>query len=996
MYIFFNSLVPSVQNGKTPLILSKYTDNYECVTVDLNKGDDSINLDNKLKSDTSFTNINHTKVETNNELLTFCEKGDKEKVRLLLTNTNININYQDDKGYSALHYACDEGNLKICKMLLEKGINVHLKTSKNQTALHLASKNGFFDISKLLIEYGAEINVLDSDKNLPIHLCAKINHNELLTYFLERYNGIDCKNILGQTPFDLLNADTKKLMIKYKKKKEKKNITLIKIRNVNKNQTNELVKGFDKSKRLLSPNNYRTNYTQSQNSSNNKLIHSMQVKNKTNKNDKNNLTKQQSKVLSSYKTNSVKTEQIKNNIIKRNSIKSNQLKKIMTNVLSSNTNKSQNKLKSGKEITKKYISNFPKCLNTVSSPENKNISGLANKFGFKKEEHTPQKFKEETDKTKNTLTNRAISLSKQKSDIKKTISLPRFIEKNEKKKITLNKNQKKGITNNNSNKNINTNESPDTIKKKSQRILNESCQINLDDSIDDINEKKNYFTKSQSKKVFYTDSNKQNTDRPLHNKKFEFNLGKLATQNKKDSKINIDLKCYNSKNTLNTLSKKMKSKQEFNKIKMINESKKNSKKTKKLNIPNYNKKELKTNKNHKKSEINSFNELDEDDKETSNNKMKVIDLILDEDSKKMKIEDLNSEDENETKENHNYTSNEQNIKSLISVSSSSSANLSSSQNQSNQIKKVGPSSFECLGLLGEGSFGEVYLVEMKDNHKKFAMKVLDKEQIMSQNIFKYAMTERNVLSITSHPFIVKLNYAFQTSEKLFLLLDYCPNGDLARQLEFQKNFSEDKAKFYLCEIILAIGDLHEKDIIFRDLKPDNVVLNEEGHALLTDFGLSREGVNNPNKAQSFCGSIAYLAPEMINRTGHGKSVDWYLVGVLFYEMLVGAPPFFTSNKNQIFKNIKKGELNIPSFISPKAAILLRQLLKKNPNERLGAKGDVDEIKIHPYFSDVNWDDVYNKRIKPPSITGKGLNVQYYEEPRQFLDDEDYQKEREKK
>ena len=158
------------------------------------------------------------------------------------------------------------------------------------------------------------------------------------------------------------------------------------------------------------------------------------------------------------------------------------------------------------------------------------------------------------------------------------------------------------------------------------------------------------------------------------------------------------------------------------------------------------------------------------------------------------------------------------------------------------------------------------------------------------------MTERNVLSITNHPFIVKLNYAFQTLEKLFLILDYCPGGDLAEHLAIENRFTEDRAKIYLCEIILALEDLHKRDIIFRDLKPDNVVLDLQGHAMLTDFGLSKEGVMDAKSAKSFCGSIAYLAPEMLKRKGHGKSVDWYLLGVLFYEMLVGIPPYFTDNK----------------------------------------------------------------------------------------------------
>ena len=268
------------------------------------------------------------------------------------------------------------------------------------------------------------------------------------------------------------------------------------------------------------------------------------------------------------------------------------------------------------------------------------------------------------------------------------------------------------------------------------------------------------------------------------------------------------------------------------------------------------------------------------------------------------------------------------------------------------------------------------------------MKVLDKKRIEKQNIFKYAMTERNVLSIINFPFIVKLNYAFQTKEKLFLLLDYCPGGDLSKQLQIQTRFSEDKAKFYICEITLALGELHKKDIIFRDLKPDNIVIDKEGHAMLTDFGLSREGVNEKHIAKSFCGSIAYLAPEMLNRKGHGKAVDWYLLGVCFYEMLVGIPPYFSNNKDQIFKNIEKAELFIPNFVSQKAQKFLRDLLRKNPENRLGSKRDVDEIKEHPYMEGVDWDKVYKREYIPPPIIQKYNYLNFFEQPKIFIDRND--------
>jgi protein-serine/threonine kinase len=144
---------------------------------------------------------------------------------------------------------------------------------------------------------------------------------------------------------------------------------------------------------------------------------------------------------------------------------------------------------------------------------------------------------------------------------------------------------------------------------------------------------------------------------------------------------------------------------------------------------------------------------------------------------------------------------------------------------------------------------------------------------------------------------VKLNYAFQTPDKLFLILDYCCGGDLGSYLQREKCFTEERVRVYLAETILALEDLHKRDVIFRDLKPDNIVLDSDGHALLTDFGLSKEGVlEQATGASSFCGSVAYLAPEMLKRCGHGKAVDWYLLGVVMYEFLVGIPPFYANNR----------------------------------------------------------------------------------------------------
>ena len=305
------------------------------------------------------------------------------------------------------------------------------------------------------------------------------------------------------------------------------------------------------------------------------------------------------------------------------------------------------------------------------------------------------------------------------------------------------------------------------------------------------------------------------------------------------------------------------------------------------------------------------------------------------------------------------------------------------------MEKISPTNFICLAQLGKGSFGEVYLVKKLNTEEKYAMKVLSKDRIMSQNLLKYAIAERNVLSTSNHPFIVKLSYAFQTSSRLFLVIEYCPNGDLSRHLVFEKRFKEERAKFYLCEVLLALEDLHKRDIIFRDLKPDNVVLDKDGHCKLTDFGLSKEGVGRDIYAQSFCGSIAYLAPEMLKKKGHTKAVDWYLLGVLFYEMLVGVTPYFTTRKEEIFYNIEFGDLKIPNFVSKEAAELLLRLLERNPAKRLGGGGrDALEIKEHPYFKDVDWKKIYEKKIKPPFFMNyMDKTIKFYHKPKLFANDE---------
>lgn len=307
---------------------------------------------------------------------------------------------------------------------------------------------------------------------------------------------------------------------------------------------------------------------------------------------------------------------------------------------------------------------------------------------------------------------------------------------------------------------------------------------------------------------------------------------------------------------------------------------------------------------------------------------------------------------------------------IVHVSRPSSRAKSLSSNLKKEVEipsiKISPYDFKGLLQLGKGSFGEVYLVEKISTGEQYALKVLRKDKVLGNNLVRYAFAERNILSAINHPYIVKLNFAFQTPEKLAFVMEYCPGGDLGTHLAREKHFTEEKARFYIVEILLALEELHKQGIIFRDLKPENVVLDPEGHAKLTDFGLSKEGMEEGQKARSFCGSVAYLAPEMLRRAGHDRTVDWYLLGVVLYEMIVGTPPYYSNNREQLFSNIQRGKLVLPKTMSDDAKSLIKLLLHRDPNKRLGAsKRDSEEIKEHNYFSSVNWVEFMNKAVAPP-------------------------------
>ncbi|XP_064149265.1 ribosomal protein S6 kinase alpha-2 isoform X5 [Loxodonta africana] len=284
------------------------------------------------------------------------------------------------------------------------------------------------------------------------------------------------------------------------------------------------------------------------------------------------------------------------------------------------------------------------------------------------------------------------------------------------------------------------------------------------------------------------------------------------------------------------------------------------------------------------------------------------------------------------------------------------------------FEKADPSQFELLKVLGQGSYGKVFLVRKvkgPDAGQLYAMKVLKKATLKVRDRVRSKM-ERDILAEVNHPFIVKLHYAFQTEGKLYLILDFLRGGDLFTRLSKEVMFTEEDVKFYLAELALALDHLHGLGIIYRDLKPENILLDEEGHIKITDFGLSKEAIDHDKRAYSFCGTIEYMAPEVVNRRGHTQSADWWSFGVLMFEMLTGSLPFQGKDRKETMALILKAKLGMPQFLSMEAQSLLRALFKRNPSNRLGAGMDgVEEIKRHPFFVTIDWNKLYRKEIKPP-------------------------------
>ncbi|KAL6716987.1 cAMP-dependent protein kinase catalytic subunit [Lecanora helva] len=274
--------------------------------------------------------------------------------------------------------------------------------------------------------------------------------------------------------------------------------------------------------------------------------------------------------------------------------------------------------------------------------------------------------------------------------------------------------------------------------------------------------------------------------------------------------------------------------------------------------------------------------------------------------------------------------------------------------------------FALKRTLGTGSFGRVHLVQSNHNQRYYAMKVLKKAQVVKMKQVEHTNDERKMLQKVKHAFLVTLWGTFQDSKNLYMVMDFVEGGELFSLLRKSQRFPNPVAKFYAAEVTLALDYLHAQGIIYRDLKPENLLLDRHGHLKITDFGFAKEV---PDITWTLCGTPDYLAPEVVASKGYNKSVDWWSLGILIFEMLCGFTPFWDGGSPmKIYENILKGRVKYPPYIHPDAQDLLQRLITPDLTKRLGnLHGGSQDVMNHAWFAEVTWDRLAKKDIDAPYV-----------------------------
>ena len=304
------------------------------------------------------------------------------------------------------------------------------------------------------------------------------------------------------------------------------------------------------------------------------------------------------------------------------------------------------------------------------------------------------------------------------------------------------------------------------------------------------------------------------------------------------------------------------------------------------------------------------------------------------------------------------------------------------------IKKVTLNDFKLLKVLGRGTFGKVCLAQYKATKKYYAMKIMKKNIILEHNQVTHTLLEKNILQNLNYQFLVGMDFCFQTQERIYFAMNFIRGGELFSHLYKCKYFPEEKAKFYSAIVGLALEYLHTHGIVYRDIKPDNILIDEDGYLKLADFGMSKM-LKDQEKAFSLCGTPEYFAPEIITREGHNKSADWWSYGILLYEMLYGIPPFYSKNTEKMFELITKAKLKFPQKIevSDDAKDLIKKLLVKNQDLRLGCEGGFEEIKKHSFFKGFDFKALEEKKLEAPFIPTLRGSIDVTNFDRQYTSEE---------
>ncbi|XP_072547414.1 serine/threonine-protein kinase N2 [Salminus brasiliensis] len=278
--------------------------------------------------------------------------------------------------------------------------------------------------------------------------------------------------------------------------------------------------------------------------------------------------------------------------------------------------------------------------------------------------------------------------------------------------------------------------------------------------------------------------------------------------------------------------------------------------------------------------------------------------------------------------------------------------------------------FKCVAVLGRGHFGKVLLAEYSSTGEMFAIKALKKGDIVARDEVDSLMCEKRIFETVNsvrHPFLVNLFACFQTKEHVCFVMEYAAGGDLMMHIHTDV-FSEPRATFYAACVVLGLQFLHEHKIVYRDLKLDNLLLDTEGYVKIADFGLCKEGMGFRDRTSTFCGTPEFLAPEVLTETSYTRAVDWWGLGVLIFEMLVGESPFPGDDEEEVFDSIVNDEVRYPRFLSTEAISIMRRLLRRNPERRLGAgERDAEEVKKHLFFRNIDWNGLLAKKVKPPFV-----------------------------